>query len=201
MHFTHSKTHCVSQPQPFVLSSLQRRRESSNADGHKKHNTNSSNNTNNNNSNHNHKREDDAADEEEKGLVQKKEEESFFSKVKRFVKRERRYESRTVYLGDINQLINGHKGAAKYNPQIAAAYHKRKSYPANVIRNQKYNPFTFIFVILYEQFRYVFVVVLSLLLLPFVALVSFAPLINLMISLPFFFKLFLITDISLIYTF
>lgn len=26
----------------------------------------------------------------------------------------------------------------------------------NVVRNQKYNPWTFIFVVLYEQFRYFF---------------------------------------------
>ncbi|PRP82798.1 ATPase, class II, type 9B [Planoprotostelium fungivorum] len=33
---------------------------------------------------------------------------------------------------------------------------QRRNFPANVIRNQKYNPWTFIFVILYEQFRFFF---------------------------------------------
>jgi len=59
---------------------------------------------------------------------------TFKQKFIKFIKRERTYRARTIYLD-------------KPNPNI---------FSANVVRNQKYNPWTFLFIILYEQFRFFF---------------------------------------------
>lgn len=72
--------------------------------------------------------------DEEVPLIQnqKEEKEPLLSQIKRWIRREHRYETRTIHLDRPSS----------------------KKFPANVIRNQKYNPFTFLPVILYEQFRF-----------------------------------------------
>eukprot|EP01117_Protostelium_nocturnum_P011512 TRINITY_DN4173_c0_g2_i2.p1 TRINITY_DN4173_c0_g2~~TRINITY_DN4173_c0_g2_i2.p1 ORF type:complete len:1099 (+),score=335.10 TRINITY_DN4173_c0_g2_i2:86-3382(+) len=76
---------------------------------------------------------DEKEDDEEENRKKNLSNVSIFTRILRYVRGERTMYERTIYMERSVQP---------------------KKYCPNTIKNQKYNPFTFIFVILYEQFRF-----------------------------------------------
>eukprot|EP00002_Diphylleia_rotans_P019556 TRINITY_DN3778_c0_g2_i9.p1 TRINITY_DN3778_c0_g2~~TRINITY_DN3778_c0_g2_i9.p1 ORF type:complete len:1276 (+),score=258.10 TRINITY_DN3778_c0_g2_i9:70-3897(+) len=56
---------------------------------------------------------------------------------------------------DIEAGVSGVRGGAYFDVNSHPAHHP-DDYPVNAVRNQKYRPLTFLFVVLYEQFKFFF---------------------------------------------